>query len=108
MFNKIFKFQKFFFLHQDSTIPRQFSRQIDPIPEYETDVVPNTLPIPPQSTANRRSPSPNPVNNLVPPINPNKSSVKRSSNPTTPISTKTDDFVLIPEHITIEKSLPSG
>ena len=32
--------------NQDSTIPRQFSRQIDPIPEYETDVIPNTLPTP--------------------------------------------------------------
>jgi serine/threonine-protein kinase ULK/ATG1 len=92
----------------DSTIPRQFSRQIDPIPEYEPDVIPNTLPIPPESTMHRRSPSPNSVNNLTSISNTNKSSIKRSSNSTTPISTKTDDFVLIPDQITIEKSLPSG
>jgi hypothetical protein len=65
--------------------------------------------MPPQSTMHRRSPSPNSVNNnLTPTTNTNKSSVKRSSNPTTPISTKTDDFVIIPDQITIEKSLPSG
>jgi hypothetical protein len=56
----------------------------------------------------RRSPSPNSVNNLTSISNTNKSSIKRSSNSTTPISTKTDDFVLIPDQITIEKSLPSG
>ncbi|CAF0816387.1 unnamed protein product [Adineta steineri] len=93
----------------DLTIPRQFNRQIDPIPEYEPDVVSNTLTIAPQSTINnRRSPSPNLVNNLGPTINTNKSTIKRSSNPTTPISTKPDDFVLIPDHGTNEKSLPAG
>ena len=56
----------------------------------------------------RRSPSPNSVNNHTPTSNTNKSSVKRPSNPTTPNLTKTDDFVLIPEQITIEKSLPAG
>jgi len=94
---------------QDSSIPRQYSRQIDPIPEYELDVVPNTLPIPSQSTANdRRSPSPSSLNNLAPIMNTNKSLIKRLSNPITPISTKTDDFVLIPENVNIEKSLPTG
>ena len=72
--------------------------------------MPNTLPMPPQLTIDRRSPSPNSVNNnnLTPTSNTNKSSVKRLSNPTPTISTKTDDFVLIPDQITIEKSLPSG
>ncbi|CAF1046448.1 unnamed protein product [Rotaria sordida] len=93
----------------DLPIPRQFSRQIDPIPEYEPDVVPNTLPIPTQPTTNnRRSPSPNSVNNLVPIINANKSITKYTSNPLIPTLTKPDDFVLIPEHVTIEKSLPTG
>ena len=41
-------------------------------------------------------------------MNTNKSVVKRSSNPNTPIVPKSDDFVLIPEHVTIEKSLPIG
>ena len=61
-------------------------------------------------TANdRRSPSPNFVNNPVPITSTNKSAVKRLSNqPTTQISTKTDDFVLIPEYVNIEKSLPPG
>lgn len=90
-------------------MPRQFSRQIDPIPEYEPDIVPNTIPTPPLAAANnRRSPSPNSVNNLGPPTSANRSSIKRSSNPTTPIPTKQDDFVLIPEHVAVDKSLPSG
>lgn len=57
---------------------------------------------------NRRSPSPNPVNNLIPTMNTTKSSTKHSSNPTTPLSTKTDDFVLIPDQAHHEKSLPPG
>ena len=46
---------------------RQFGRQIDPIPEYEPDIIPNKLPTPPQSTTNnRRSPSPIAENNQIP------------------------------------------
>ncbi|CAF0932547.1 unnamed protein product [Adineta ricciae] len=93
----------------DSVMPRQFSRQIDPIPEYEPDIVPSTIPNPPQTAVNnRRSPSPNSLNNLGPPTSTSRSSIKRSTNPTTPVSTKQDDFVLIPEHVAVDKSLPSA
>jgi len=93
----------------DLAIPRHFSRQIDPIPEYEADVLPNTLSTPSRATAtHRRSPSPDSVNNPNLPTNSNRSSSKRFSNPITQISTKPDDFVLIPDQTTIDKSLPSG
>ncbi|CAF1958256.1 unnamed protein product [Rotaria magnacalcarata] len=93
----------------DLTMPRQFSRQIDPIPEYEPDFIPTILPTTVQSTANNhRSPSPTSVNSFVPAINTNRSIVKHVSNPSIPVSTKQDDFVLVPEHVPIEKSLPIG
>ena len=90
-------------------MPRQFSRHIDPIPECEPDIVPNTISITSQTAVNnRRSPSPNSLNNLGPPTSTSRSSIKRSSNPGTLVSTKQDDFVLIPEHVAVDKSLPSG
>ena len=95
---------------QDSPISRPINRQIDPIPEYEPDLVSHPLTQTPSSN-NRRSPSPTRVNNnsTVPLISTNnKTSAKRSSNPTTPNANKTDDFVLIPEQTTSDKSLSSG
>jgi hypothetical protein len=55
-----------------------------------------------------RSPSPISVDNPAPTMNTNKSLVKRPPHQITPVSTKPDDFVLIPEHVTAEKSLPIG
>ena len=90
-------------------MPRQFSRHIDPIPEYEPDCLSNTLPALIRSTGNsRRSPSPPEVTHAAPSSNATKSSAKRSSNSMAPVATRPDDFVLIPEHVTTEKGLPAG
>ena len=84
-------------------MPRNFSRQIDPIPEYEVDVAPHPLPTATQATpVSRHSPSSTSASNA------NRSSGKRFSNPTGTSATKPDDFVLIPEHVSIDKSLPAG
>ena len=98
-----------FFFAKDLTILRQYGRQIAPIPECEADVLPDTLAISPPSTiADCCSPSPNSIDSLLPTLNTNKSVVKRSSNALTPVPIKSDDFVFIPEHISIERSLLSG
>ena len=90
-------------------MPRQFSRHIDPIPEYEPYGSPSTLPTLIRSTGNsRRSPSPPEITHAAPASSTTKSSAKRSSNSTTPVATRPDDFVLIPEHVTVEKGLPAG
>lgn len=90
-------------------MPRQLSRHIDPIPEYEPDCPPNTLPSLIKSTGNnRRSPSPPEVTRAAPSNSTTKSSAKRSSNATAPVATRPDDFVLIPEQVTVDKGLPAG
>jgi hypothetical protein len=87
-------------LLQDLLIPRQFNRQIDTIPEYESDTVPTA-----QSKANNQySPSPN----ASPTMNTNKTLAKRSPNQTIPIAKKTDAFVHIPQQVNIERNLLTG
>jgi hypothetical protein len=84
-------------------MPRNFSRQIDPIPEYETDVLPHPSTTGAHAThATRHSPSPTSASSA------NRASTKRFSNPTGTSASKPDDFVLIPEHVGIDKSLPAG
>ena len=94
-------------------MPRQFSRQIDPIPEYEPDFVTQTTPTATQNISNNRYPSSNTLAtaNVGVPSSmtvPKSSSTKRLSNPNAPTSSKQDDFVLVPDQGNVDKSLPSG
>ncbi len=80
--------------------PRQFNRQIDTIPEYETDNVTTVQP----KNNNRPSPSPN----ASPIINTNRTIAKRTGNQAIPVANKTETFVHIPERVNIEKNLLTG
>ncbi|CAF1185164.1 unnamed protein product, partial [Didymodactylos carnosus] len=102
----------------DAMVPRQFPRQIDPIPEYEPTTTTQQTP----SANLARASSPVSIN--ITSTNLHKSLVKRSLNAVyneynkrtsppsaTPVlnpSAKTDDFVLIPEHVAVEKSLTAN
>jgi hypothetical protein len=81
-------------------MPRQVNRQIDTIPEYEPDIVPNQLPTIQSNNNNRRLPLPdtNPITNT------NKALIKRPENQTTPLASKTDAFV----HVNIDKNIFTG
>ncbi|CAF4189082.1 unnamed protein product, partial [Didymodactylos carnosus] len=105
----------------DTIVSQPFSRQIDPIPEYETITTTQQAPISPSSSSQRSS---SPTSIGITPANSQKSLVKRSLNPfyneynkrtspsaTTPVlypTVKTEEFVLIPEHVAIEKSLTAN
>jgi hypothetical protein len=87
---------------QDLYIPRPFSRQIETIPEYEPEIVPNTVPTVQSNIThnnnNRRQSSPNTTKALV----------KRSENQTVPVVTDTEEFVHIPEQIIVDKTISAG
>ncbi len=83
------------------------SRQIETIPEYESDIVPNTLPKTQSNNNNnnsRRLPAPNKSSI----INTNRTLVKRPENQAVPVANKNDTFVHIPEQVTIEKNFSTG
>jgi serine/threonine-protein kinase ULK/ATG1 len=86
----------------DLYIPRPFSRQIETIPEYEPEIVPNTVPTVQSNIThnnnNRRQSSPNTTKALV----------KRSENQTVPVVTDTEEFVHIPEQIIVDKTISAG
>jgi hypothetical protein len=86
-------------------MPRQFNRQINTIPEYESDNVPNTITtIQSNNNNNRRLASPN----TTPITNTNRLLPKRPENATVPVIPKPEAFVHIPEQIPTEKNLYTG
>jgi hypothetical protein len=84
-------------------MPRQLNRHIDTIPEYEPDIVPNTTTVQSNNNTPRlSSPNTSPITNT------NRLLFKRPENPSTPVKTKSEPFVNIPEQIPIEKNPYTG
>ena len=82
-------------------MPRPFSRQIETIPEYEPEMVSDTVPT-------VQSNPPPPTNRPQASSSASKALVKRPENQTVPVASNAEDFIHIPEQVVVDKTIVAG